>query len=260
MSEVFYTLTMIALKLSLASFFLRIIVEQWQRRFVYVVAIICTSYGIGYFFFACFHCGIWGNGEAYWLKRIEGRCASNAAILGTGYTFAIITAVSDFTLAMLPIPLVWKAQIRPREKLIVSGILALATVGSIASMVRIKWIPVLAQQNLAIWENVLLLGISSVIELGLGILAGSLCTLRPLLRKFKSHIYTFGSSRKSEYMSGSGVSADQLRVSKALKYSQRREQAEESSKRDVEKLQSATEGIDGPAPQGDDNGLSSLPY
>lgn len=57
-AEVFYVLTMLVLKISLALFFLRIMVKRWQQKVVYVAITFSTLMSIGYFFFACFQCGV----------------------------------------------------------------------------------------------------------------------------------------------------------------------------------------------------------
>jgi hypothetical protein len=102
-------------------------VEKWQKSIVYVLATVMTLFGTGYFFFAVFQCGVPGEGGEFWQKKIEGKCTTRSSILGVGYSHAVLTAITDFTLAVLPVPLVWKAKISPREKVIVAGILLLAT-------------------------------------------------------------------------------------------------------------------------------------
>lgn len=52
----------------------------------------------------------------------------------------------------------------------------------IASLIRIKFIPTLGQSSSSFYSNALGLGSWSLIELGCGIIAASLATLRPLFR------------------------------------------------------------------------------
>lgn len=126
-AEVFYVLTMMALKAALALFFLRIIVEPWQRRVVYFNLIATTVFGIGYFFFAVFQCGVL-NGTTFWIRKLTGKCSSTALILGLGYTHALINALTDLTFVALSIPMLNKVRINYREKIIVGGIFSLASV------------------------------------------------------------------------------------------------------------------------------------
>lgn len=126
MGEVFYVLTMMALKAALALFFLRIIVEPWQRRVVYLSLIASTVFGICYFFYAVFQCGI-PHGTTFWIRKLAGECAGTASILGLGYTHALVNALTDLTFVALAIPLLKKVRINHREKAIVRGIFFLAS-------------------------------------------------------------------------------------------------------------------------------------
>jgi hypothetical protein len=120
---------MILLKLSLGIFFLRILVDKWQRMIVYLVVTLSSAFGIGYFFYAVFQCGIPNSGGfTFWEKKIEGRCYSSAQTVGPGDTHAVISTITDITLACLPITMLRKSRLPRREKLVVGGILAFAAV------------------------------------------------------------------------------------------------------------------------------------
>jgi len=57
-----------------------------------------------------------------------------------------------------------------------------------ASAARFYWVPVIATTNLTFWSEMEILGIWSVIEPGLGIVAACMATLRPLLRHVKREL------------------------------------------------------------------------
>lgn len=90
-------------------------------------------------------------------------------------------AVTDLIYAILPIFIIRESKLPPIAKISSCLLLALGTVGGIASVVRLKYIKGLqpgpdffnSSVNIAIW---------SLIEPGLGITAASLATLRPLLK------------------------------------------------------------------------------
>jgi rhodopsin domain-containing protein len=111
------------LKFSLAAFYLRIMVKRWQKQAVYAVVGLATIIGLIYFLFAIFQCGVPGKGLPFWEKKLMHLCNDKASTLGFGYTHAILTAGTDISLAVLPIPLIWRAQIPRKEKAIVAGIL-----------------------------------------------------------------------------------------------------------------------------------------
>ena len=125
-SEVFYCVTMLTLKISLAIFFLRVMVEPWQKRCTYIIVTGSTLSGIANICFAIFFCGLPVNATIYWQRRLEGSCASYSANLVTNYVFAVVTASTDLLLALIAIPIIVQARIGKKEKWIVAGIFGLA--------------------------------------------------------------------------------------------------------------------------------------
>lgn len=127
MGESFYILTMMALKAALALFFLRIIIKPWQRRIVYFSLVASISFGVGFFLYTVFECGV-PDGTTFWIRKLSGKCAGNASILGMGYTHALINALTDLSFVALTVPMLHKIRINHREKIIVGGIFFLASV------------------------------------------------------------------------------------------------------------------------------------
>jgi hypothetical protein len=127
-AETFYSVVMICLKLSLGIFFLRIMVDQTQRRIIYFVVSLSAGFGAIYFFFIVFQCGAPIQGATFWERYISRQCVPDAAVLAMGYTHAIITALTDATFAVLPIGLVRRAKLHPRQKIVVGGILIIGAV------------------------------------------------------------------------------------------------------------------------------------
>jgi hypothetical protein len=66
--------------------------------------------------------------------------------------------------------------------------------GGVASMVRMKYIPGLAITSFAFFSEATDTAVWSIIEPGLGIIAGSLATLRPLFRSFLLNVRTIAES------------------------------------------------------------------
>jgi hypothetical protein len=118
---------MITLKISLGIFFFRVMVEPWQKYSVSVIVTTSTLIGIAYFFFAIFVCGFPVEAQLFWERRIEQTCASTATILGISYTHGVITAMTDLLLALLPLPMIKRATITRKEKIIVIVIFLIAT-------------------------------------------------------------------------------------------------------------------------------------
>jgi hypothetical protein len=118
---------MIFLKLSLAIFFLRIMVKRWQKWTIYAIAFVTTLMGTGYFFFSLFTCGFPVEAHLYWEKRIARKCASFASILGISYAHAGVNTLTDLLLAILPVTMVKKSKMNTKEKYVVTGIFFIAT-------------------------------------------------------------------------------------------------------------------------------------
>jgi hypothetical protein len=116
------------LKLSLAFFFFRLMIDKWQRRVVYAVAVLSIVFGFAYFCLAVFQCGIPGKGGPFWYKKLTNQCVREGPIDSFGYTHAAISAGTDFILSAMPILMVRNSNLRFREKAIVCLILILAAV------------------------------------------------------------------------------------------------------------------------------------
>jgi hypothetical protein len=114
-------------KISLGLFFLRILVKKWQRRTVYGAVVIASFVSFCYFWFAIFQCGV--PNDSFWEKIISHQCPGDrkSVMLGVSYTHATITALTDLTLAFLPVPILIKLRIPFKEKVVVSSIMLMAT-------------------------------------------------------------------------------------------------------------------------------------
>jgi len=103
--------------------------------------------------------------------------------LGAAYTQASVSALTDWSYALLPLFVLHNTNMRKREKQTVLAILSLAATGSIASLIRFKYIPALVEGIIIFFSRSVGVANWSCVEIGLGIIAGCLATLRPLFRK-----------------------------------------------------------------------------
>ncbi|KAF1352004.1 hypothetical protein BDV97DRAFT_137031 [Delphinella strobiligena] len=176
-----YILSTITFKISLAIFFLRIVDQRWQRQVIYASAILCTIIGTSWFFLAVFQCG---NPADFVANENAGKClAFNKVLAPWNYLHGILNTITDWTFAMIPIHVVRKAKISTRAKASVIGILVLGVAGSITSLARLAYIHVLGEGYHNFYTKAPPLAITSIIELGFGITAASMATLRPLLAR-----------------------------------------------------------------------------
>ena len=116
------------------------------------------------------------------MNAFEGKCVSNKAILGVAYGQGVVTTSTDWIFAVLPVTILWHAKMDRRTKSVCAFLLSLGAFGSLCSIVRFRYINGLSITPDFFW-NAANISIWSTIELGIGIIAGSLATLRPLFKR-----------------------------------------------------------------------------
>ncbi|CAK7235048.1 hypothetical protein SBRCBS47491_009157 [Sporothrix bragantina] len=168
---------------------------RWQRITIWVLLAVVTIFNIMYLFFDIFSCH---PIEHQWTRYADpapaGICNATSFATVTTYVAAFLNVVADWVLAVLPSYLVWQAKMERRKKISVSAVLALGSIASIATIVRIPYADgylstpdfLYTFTDLAIW---------STLEIGIALTASSLATLTPLFRKIK---FFSSSSRAGE--------------------------------------------------------------
>lgn len=110
-------------KLSIAIFLLRIAV---QKRYTWMLKIsmgILTVWSLAIFFFQLFQCT---PVQAQWDFRIpNSKCASSDSFVAATYAFSILTVLTDWFYAIIPIPMIWSVQMSMQKKLTVAFVLSL---------------------------------------------------------------------------------------------------------------------------------------
>ncbi|KAH8198109.1 hypothetical protein TruAng_007730 [Truncatella angustata] len=183
LGEIAYILTSVFLKFTVGIFLLRICSHRWQTTVIWAVLAIVSMFNIVYLFIAISQC----QPVDYFWNRVsslgaKGSCVSKELASGSTYAATAVNAFADWTLGLLPIALVWNLELNSRTKWSIAGILALGIIASTATIVRIPYVWQLTHSidflyvftDFTIW---------STVENGVGIIASSIATLRPLFRK-----------------------------------------------------------------------------
>jgi len=201
--EIFYTLTTVFIRLSIAVFLLRICITRTHRFTIYGTLGLVLGFSTFYLFLVIFQCHplsfFWGQ-----YAGMKGSCIDAAAVPDASIAHSAISFTADWILGLLPIFLLWNLQMNTRTKVSVAACLSLGFLcvhpslclechsgltffnrAGIAAIIRIPYIKVLsltddflfATTDVAIW---------STVEPGLGLVAGGAATLRPLFRSFYS--------------------------------------------------------------------------
>ncbi|KEQ60459.1 uncharacterized protein M437DRAFT_19625, partial [Aureobasidium melanogenum CBS 110374] len=178
----FYIMTSLFLKLSLAVFFLRIVVAKWQRYIIIVGTSIFCLFTLAFFFIAVFQCG---PPSQFLLNNAKGKCLPWSVTGPLNYIHGTLNAITDWIFVSLPILVIRNANMNRKGKASVIGVLAIGVLGSVASIVRLYYIKDIhprASSATEFFSKAATIAIVSIIELGLGITAACLATLRPLFK------------------------------------------------------------------------------
>lgn len=203
-----YVLDMMFIKLSIGIFLLRIATQKRYRYTIWASIVIVAIWSLVLFFWNLLQCDpISAQWDYRLLENPENHCVSPQAIVDAAYALSVMTILSDWLYALLPIPMVWNVKMTKQAKATVVLILGLGIFASIATLIRLKFLSDLsdlsdilctsppspstsqyrrrqsptntlqvAGTNAMVW---------TMIEPGVAIVASSLVTIRPLLRAWK---------------------------------------------------------------------------
>ncbi|CAJ0555007.1 Ff.00g135200.m01.CDS01 [Fusarium sp. VM40] len=182
--QVTYCVSLLFLKSSICATLLRIAVVRLHLIIIWctlVFAILSTTTVIIGLLVICRPISTaWGH---------EGTCAPTVVIASLGYLVSTGAVVTDWICAVLPIFMLYKSNMKRATKFSVAIILGLAALASLCTIIRlpyVKYYTIIPNYlynvaNIVIW---------SIVESGIGIVAGSL----PSLRKLVSQRYHFDST------------------------------------------------------------------
>ncbi|ETS81131.1 hypothetical protein PFICI_06133 [Pestalotiopsis fici W106-1] len=173
-----YCTTMILSKISIGYLLLRVAVKKIHAWIIYgamvITGITCTIF----FFVVIFQCS---PVSFFWNKHQDnGTCINIEVIIGLAYLYSACSVITDFTFALLPAWIIMGLQLHRRTKFALIPLMAMGCVASAAVVVRFAYLPRFRDPDF-LWAT-LDIAIWSTVEQGLAIAAGSLATLRPLLR------------------------------------------------------------------------------
>ncbi|KAJ5783546.1 uncharacterized protein N7518_009223 [Penicillium psychrosexuale] len=180
--EIAYCFASVGCKISVCIFLMRITIKPLHIWILYTVMLLTVLAGLVFMLLMLLQCRPLSY---FWFQvardpSIHGKCMDMKVIVIMTYIYSSFAALCDFTVGLLPIFLVHNLQMKRQTKIAVMAILSMACIASSAVIVRMPFVDgfydpdfLYATYQIAIWSNV---------EAGLGITAGSLATLRPLLR------------------------------------------------------------------------------
>ncbi|GKU09775.1 unnamed protein product [Fusarium langsethiae] len=175
--QIFYAFTLALVKSSICMTVIRIATEKKYVRILktlIVMSIALSAFGIIFIIVQC------RPFEAHWISS-RGTCFSKVIPTVLTYAASVSNVITDFAVAVIPMCLVRKLQMRRKLKLYAQLIMALGMLASIASIVRIPYSNaymkpdnfVHSVANIILW---------TVVECGVGVFAGSLPSLRAFFK------------------------------------------------------------------------------
>ncbi|KAF4985670.1 hypothetical protein FDECE_16401 [Fusarium decemcellulare] len=122
-----------------------------------------------------------------------GKCAPVIVLTSLSYLVSASSVVTDLVCAILPGFMLYKAQMKLATKVSISIILGLGVLASIATIIRFPYIAYYNQPEDYLY-NVCNIALWSIFETGIGIVAGSLPSLRRLLKNWVNFDSSHGQS------------------------------------------------------------------
>ncbi|KAJ4370766.1 hypothetical protein N0V83_005288 [Neocucurbitaria cava] len=180
--EIFYTLSTCLLKITVGFFLLRITIVPIHIWIIRIIMAVSAVVGVAYTSVVIFQC----NPVSFWWDlnpNHTGSCLSSTLV--TNFTFVVsgLNAFADWTFALLPVLIVKDLHMRMRMKVVVASVIALAAIGSAATVIRLPYTKTLEGYKGDFLHRTTDFAIWSTVEVGLGIAAGSIATLRPLMKQ-----------------------------------------------------------------------------
>lgn len=149
---------------------------MWQRRVILISITIYVMVMTMVILLTIFQCGTPSN------IFIHRDCLNWDSVMGPiSYFSGALTALTDWIFVLTTVALVLKTKMPPRAKISVVLLLSLAAMGSIVSIARIPFIRG-GRYQLNTTAKLPRVVILAAIEAGIGIIALSLATLRPLVK------------------------------------------------------------------------------
>jgi hypothetical protein len=118
-----YISNMMFIKLSIAVFLLRLAVQRRYRYILYISAGIILVWSLVLFFWNLFQCS---PVPAQWDYTIRNaKCVTSEQVVSAAYSLSVMTILSDWLYALLPVPMIWSVKMTVQAKVTVIALLGL---------------------------------------------------------------------------------------------------------------------------------------
>ncbi|EWC43498.1 hypothetical protein DRE_07498 [Drechslerella stenobrocha 248] len=213
----FYPLAILSVKFALLLFYYSLSTWQPMRWAVYFTAFASFANSMVAMFMWIWQC----NFPDLWNHLVDQNVTCTAfrpydLVLGTG----AVNILTDVIIWLIPLPLVWRLQLYPRERIMAVFTFGLGAIAWIASVVRLVYV---ARDIVYTNGSTTNINAWAMVELNLGLICSSAPALRALLIKHSPKVLSYGYPRAGS--SGSDVASKAGRAEKTFVISQSEERS-----------------------------------
>ncbi|CAG8899712.1 unnamed protein product [Penicillium egyptiacum] len=176
-----YCLAVLGFKVALLTSYLRIagIIERY-RKIIIVAIVVCVINQLIFTFIISISCIPVAK---QWDNSLEGHCIQTIPFY---FALAGTSIVLDLIIIALPLPVLWKLQLRLKQKALLAGLFALGFFVTVIQVIRIFTVKDLTtytdSKNIVIW---------SCVETSLGVIVACIPTYGPLFKSFASTVTSY---------------------------------------------------------------------
>ncbi|MCJ1315362.1 hypothetical protein MMC15_000679 [Xylographa vitiligo] len=189
-----YCPIILIVKLSILLQYLTIFVPHGRNRFFWITQFLIWSNAIYYFiamFLSIFECT---PREKLWNPSVPGYCFSSRKL---GLASGSINVISDFSILILPVPIIWRLQMSKKRKVGITAVFGIGLFACVTSILRLVYsveLQGLPAGATAYQYDIDVIGVWSIAEIAVGIIVGCL----PVLPRFFKHIFPKRSAQLSD--------------------------------------------------------------
>ncbi|KAK2036907.1 hypothetical protein LZ31DRAFT_446511, partial [Colletotrichum somersetense] len=180
--EVLYAFISALIRTSICLFLLRIFnrgTGKIEKRLLQANIVAVWVSSLVYLFIIVFQCD---PPNYYWAKfeGLQGTCRPAHLVPNATIGHSVVAAVSDWMIGILPMSILWQLQMKREKKIRLLFFFGIGMIAGIIMIIRIPYIKVLEISADFLYQTVDV-ALWSLLEPSIGIIAGCMATLRPLL-------------------------------------------------------------------------------
>ncbi|KAI9163138.1 integral membrane [Paramyrothecium foliicola] len=191
-SQPIYLIGICTVKLSVGASLLRIASTKFYRTLILSIMGFITFYTIGSLLTIFLQCT---DLRVLWRPSVPSVCWPQHVLQSLSYTSSTLNILTDLLFAVfIPAPMLWGLNVNFRTRLTLMAILGLGVFACSAAFVKLGYIVNYGKMGDFLWDS-RNITIWTAAELNVGIIAGSLPTLRPLFKRILGSTYGKGSRK-----------------------------------------------------------------